>query len=157
MAPRRVSDLYGLALDQGSLDFVNVDVDHDNDVYIDPSAVRRLDTRWGRECGALIQDFFDTLQDAMRRGDRDRALRLLTQLQEPNETHLGVSSGRPAGHGLGRGTLAREFHDGLIAGGLYDLFEEFEEIALLTTGIDRDILSDITTNIIREPLIHYTQ
>jgi hypothetical protein len=136
---------------------VNVDVDHDNDLYIDPSAVRRLDTRWGHECAALIQDFFDTLQRLMRNGNRARALQLLMQLQEPNETHLGVSSGPPAGHGLGRGKLATEFHDKLLAGNLFDLFEEFEEIALLTDGIDRDILSDITTNIIRQPLIRYTQ
>jgi hypothetical protein len=151
-----VSDLFGLGLGQASLDFVDVDVDRDNQLYIDPSAVRRLDTRWGHECAALIEDFFDTLQRTMRQGDRPRALQLLMELQEPNETHLGESSGPPAGHGLGRGKLATDFHDSLLNGNLLNLFEEFEEIALLTDGIDRDILSDITTNIIRQPLIRYT-
>jgi hypothetical protein len=155
--PPRVSDLFHLGLNQGSLDFLDVDLGQDNRFYIDPSAIRQLDTRWGRDCNALIQDFFDTVQGLMQANDRAGALALLGELSEPNETRLGESAGPPAGHGLGHGTLAQRFYDGLTNQNLFDLFEEFEEIALLTDGIDRDVLSDVTTNIIREPLIFYTR
>src|ERR1700682_3455742 len=155
--PPRVSEFSHLGLGQSSLDFVDVDLERDNGFYVDPSAIRQLDTRWGHECTALIQDFFDTLQAAIRNGNEGRALQLLAGMSEPNQTRLGVSPGPPAGHSLGRGALARDFYAGLATDNLIDLFEEFEEIALLTDGIDRDILSDITTNIIREPLINYTR
>ncbi|HET6274555.1 MAG TPA: hypothetical protein VFE16_01290 [Candidatus Cybelea sp.] len=152
----RVSEVFNLQADQSSLDFVDVDVASDNAFYIDPSAVKQLDTRWGHECAALIEDFFDTIQRLIHANRRQRALDLLSALREPNETRLGVSSGRPAGHGLGDG-LAEAYYEGITQDNLYDFYEDFEEIALLTEGIDRDILSDITTNIIREPLIRYTQ
>jgi hypothetical protein len=37
------------------------------------------------------------------------------------------------------------------------LLEDLEDTVLMVDGIDVDIVSDITTNIIREPLIRYTQ
>ena len=37
------------------------------------------------------------------------------------------------------------------------LLEDLEDTVLLVDGISTDIISDITTNIIRQPLIHYTQ
>lgn len=153
--PTRVSDLFHLGMTQASLDFVDVDVESDNELYVDPSAVRRLGTRWGRECTALIQDFFDTIERALNANNRDAALHYLGELREPNETHLGISAAAPAGRGLGGGARAVDFYNALAA--RRNLFNEFEEIALLTEGVDRDILSDMTTNIIREPLINYTQ
>jgi hypothetical protein len=37
------------------------------------------------------------------------------------------------------------------------LLQDLEDAALLIPGIDADIISDITTNVIREPLIRFTQ
>ena len=75
-----------------------------------------------------------------------------------NETHLGLSRGAARGRGLGRES-ARDVWEDLknseaVKSGL---LEDLEDTILMIEGISADIISDITTNIIREPLIHYTQ
>jgi hypothetical protein len=154
----RVSEHFGLGLAQPQLDFVDVDVATDTEVYVDPHALRQLRTEWGRECVALLQAYFSAVLAAIRSGDTARADELLGQLREPNQTRLGLSQGRPAGHALGpdlavdvREQLARS--EALRTG----LIEDLEDTILMIPLIGRDLISDITTNVIRSPLIRYTQ
>lgn len=154
----RVSEHFDLGLSQPQLDFVDVKIETDTRVYLDPRALTLLDTDWGRECVALIGDFFGCVLSAITSGDEARAIRLLNQLHEPNETRLGLSRGTPAGHALGpelagRVRLALERSEAVKTGLLTDL----EDTILMIEGIRNDLISDITTNVIREPLIRYTQ
>lgn len=154
----RVSDYYNLGRTQPSLEFVDVDIYGDDRLFVDPTALRLLNTEWTNECAALVQDFFDTVLQAVRDGRMSRARQLLRGLGEPNETHLGVSTGRAKGHAVGRG-FANEIAKALeeseaVASGL---LEDLEDTVLMLRGIDADIISDITTNVIREPLIRFTQ
>lgn len=154
----RVSSQFGLGLGQPSLDFVNVDVAADAPLFVDPRALRLLPTPWGQECVSLIQNFFGHVLDRVRAGDRDGGIVLLEQLREPNETHLGLSRGRSRGSALGPGTAAQIYaslaaSDAVKTG----LIEDLEETALMVENIGRDRISDIATNIIRGPLIEYTQ
>lgn len=154
----RVSAHFGLGLAQPQLDFVDVDVATDTEVYVDPHALRQLRTEWGRDCVALLRAYFGCVLDAIRTGDIARADELLGQLREPNQTRLGLSRGRPARHALGpdlaadvREQLARS--EALRTG----LIEDLEDTILMIPLIGRDLISDITTNVIRQPLIRYTQ
>lgn len=155
---RRVSSLFGLGRSQPTLDFVDVDVNGDTPLFISPSAVSRLPTAWGHECTSLIQNFFTKVLELIRDGDDAGAERLLSALREPNETHLGLSRGRSRGRALGSSSA----HD--VWASLRDsaaarsgLISDLEDTALLIPGIGLDIVSDMTTNIIRGPLIVYTQ
>jgi hypothetical protein len=154
----RVSDYYHLDRGQGELDFVDVDIRGDTRLFLDPHALRLLDTEWGFRCVSLIQHFFSSVLEAIRRRRDHEAIRLLLGLREPNETHLGLSRDRARGSGLGP-ELANDMWEALseteaaVTGMLHDL----EETALLIPGIDKDRVSDVATNIIREPLIEYTQ
>jgi hypothetical protein len=154
----RVSEYFQLNRHQGELDFVDVDIRGDTRVYLDPRALRLLTTDWGQECVSLIQNFFRTVLQAIRDGDDERARRLLAGLREPNETHLGLSRGRARGSALGAG-LARDVWEALSEtdAAATGLLQDLEDTVLLVPGIDRDRISDISTNIIREPLIRYTQ
>lgn len=154
----RVSEHFQLNRHQGELDFVDVDIRGDTRVYVDPRALRLLTTDWGQECVSLIQHFFRTVLAAIREGDDLKAQRLLAGLHEPNETHLGLSTDHARGSGLGTG-LARDVWEALSEtdAAVTGLLQDLEDTALLVPGIDRDRISDITTNIIREPLIRYTQ
>lgn len=154
----RVSEFYGLSATQPQLDFVDVDIVGDVRVFVDPKALRLLDTEWGAECRALLQNFFHTVLDAIRNGQDDQARRLLSVLGEPNETHLGLSRGKARGRGVG-GELSHAVWEALsqseaVASGLV---EDLEDTVLLVEGIASDIVSDMTTNVIRGPLIGYTQ
>lgn len=79
------------------------------------------------------------------------------QLSEPQEMFLGISSGKPRGRGVGRGQAAQIItairrSKAFKTGRLSDL----SEMALYIEGINRDKISDLTTNIIRSKLVEYT-
>lgn len=155
----RVSEYYKLNRTQAELDFVDVDIYGDVPLYVDPRALRLLRSSWGQEAVALVQDFFTAVLEAIRHDDEVEGRRLLAGLAEPNETHLGLSRGKAQGSGLGKG-LALAVYRSLRASDAVKsegLLEDLEDTALLVEGIDRDRISDITTNLIREPLIRYTQ
>jgi hypothetical protein len=154
----RVSEYYRLDRGQGELDFVDVDVRGDTRLYVDPRALRLLTTDWGQQCVSLIQHFFRAVLAAIREGRDDDAKRLLSGLREPNETHLGLSSDRARGSALGP-ELAIDVWEALAEtdAATSGMLQDLEETALLVPGIDKDRISDIATNIIREPLIVYTQ
>jgi hypothetical protein len=154
----RVSEHYGLGRTQGELDFVDVKIDGDTALFVDPAAIRRLHGDWAHECVALVQDFFQAVIAAISGGDQASALRLLRGLGEPNETRLGLSSGRPRGRALGPDS-SEHVYDALSRSEATrtGLLSHLEDTVLLVRGIGPDIISDITTNLIRGPLLDYTE
>ena len=154
----RVSEHFALGRTQPTLDFVDVDVVGDVAVFVDPRALRLLNTPWADECVSLIQSFFTTVMEAIRAGQDDTARQLLAALREPNETHLGLSRGRSRGRALGPGS-AHDVWDALSQSeaAKSGLLEDLEDTILMVEGISADIVSDIATNLIRGPLIRYTQ
>ena len=154
----RVSEHFSLGLNQPQLDFVDVAIDTDTRVFIDPRALLLLDTEWGHECVALLQHYFGCVLTAIKAGDTKRATGLLAKLHEPNETRLGMSKGKPAGRALGpvlsgRLLAALSGSSAVKSGLLTDL----EDTILMIEGIGGDLISDIATNVIRGQLVSYTQ
>lgn len=98
----RVSQFYDLGQTQPALEFVDVDIQADTRVYVDPRALRSIDSDWAHECVSLLQSFFSAVLDSIQSGRHKRALELLASLSEPNETRLGLSVGRAQGRGMGR-------------------------------------------------------
>lgn len=154
----RVSDYYNLGRTQPTLDFVDVDIQNDVRLYVNPRAIRLLPSVWGAECTSLIQSFFGSVLTYIRAGDHQKAVELLQTLREPNETHLGLSVGQSRGRGLGTKSAndvwASFAKSKAVTSGL---LQDLEDTVLLIDGISVDIVSDIVTNIIRGPLIKFTQ
>lgn len=154
----RVSTHYKLNRKQSELDFVDVPLDTDLPVFVEPTAIRALDTPWSSQCVALLQSFFKAVLDAVKRGDKAKAVALLSSLNERNDFHLGYSAGRSRGHAFGAGSAGSVWNSLLTSkaaktGVLCDL----EDTALLIEGVGADMISDAVCNIIRGPLIEYTQ
>lgn len=154
----KVSAFYKLGLSQSQLEFVDVDIAGDVPFFVDPRALRLLDSDWADECVALVQDFFRHVLSKIASKEDLEAQWLLGMLGEPNETHLGLSRGQPRGHGLGPQSAfdvweALSQSEALSSG----LLEDLEDTILMIPGISNDLISDITTNIIRGPLIEFTQ
>ena len=106
----------------------------------------------------MIVDFFNTVVQAIRNKEFRYAKSLLERLNEPQETHLGMGRGSIAGKGVSgkqAGDLYSKLRDSkaVRTGYLKDLLD----CELMIPGIGFDKISDITTNIIREKLIDYTQ
>ncbi len=153
----RFSEHFGIGLTQAELDFVDVSNEYDTPVYVDPYAIEIQDDLWSSQASEYIRTFFSEVLDALTNGDTDRAAALMSNLTEPRETFLGVSSDSPRGRGVGRGQAlqliaairnSRAFQSGLLS--------DLSEMALYVDGIDRDKISDLTTNIIRALLVEYT-
>lgn len=159
MSGQRFSELFALELTQGALDFVNIDVVEDSPVYIDPHAIRTMQGAWINDCQVSISTYFDALLASVIEGKAARTWDLIAPLSEPNETHLGESVGASRGRSLGTEKKARELitalqHSRAVTTGL---LKDLEETILFVDGIGTDILSDITTCLIRAQLIEYTQ
>ena len=157
-ARARVSEYFNLNRQQYELDFVDVDIWGDVPLYIDPGVLRHSDDPWAQKCVSLLQDFFAEVLNAIHAGNRPRAQDLLRALREPNDTHLGQSKNRARGRAVGSGNADKLINhlqqsDAALSGLLTDL----EDTALLVPGVASDVISDMTTNIIRGPLIEYTQ
>jgi hypothetical protein len=81
----KFSEHFRVGLSQPELDFVNVSLDSDLPVYVDPFAISLYDDEFGRECNDTIVAFFQAAINAIRAGDTARAERMLSHLSEPNE------------------------------------------------------------------------
>lgn len=154
----RVSQHYRLGVSQPSLEFLDVDMATDTPVFIDPHAFQYVQDDWGRECVALLQDFYDEVLTAVRAGDQRRGLTLLGHANESNEVHLGLSKKRSQGSGVGpdlaRGIYAAIASSGAITSGLT---QDVEDILLFVEGVGHDRVSDMTINVVRRQLIAFTQ
>ncbi|MEN6306479.1 MAG: hypothetical protein ABFD91_01885 [Anaerohalosphaeraceae bacterium] len=102
--------------------------------------------------------FFSEVLQTVTANDERRGRYLLNNLSEPKETHLGLSTSGSNGRGVGN-ERAYDLWDALRKSAAVNtgLVNDLEDTALLIFGIDKDVVSDIATNIIREPLIEYTQ
>ena len=153
-----VSRYFKLGRNQATLDFLDVHIDKDIPVFVDPAALRSLQTDWGHHCVSLLQSYFESVLTAIRMGNHDRAKQLLACLNERNEFHIGYSKDRSRGSALGA-VSAEKIWESLVkskaaeTGVLHDL----EDTILFVDGVGPDMLSDAVCNIIRGPLIQYTQ
>lgn len=152
----RVSKYFGVPGTQGTYDFIDVYVDRDVPLFIDPSALATLNSPWAAECSSSIQSYFQRVLDEVVAGNEQGALDLMGYLREENATHLGYSQ-TSQGSGVGEG-LAQKFYDELVSSSAVTsgLITDLEDTALLVAGIEEDRISDVTTNIIRKQLAQYT-
>ncbi|ABA78514.2 hypothetical protein GQF56_10425 [Rhodobacter sphaeroides] len=154
----RVSEYYKLGRNQATLKFIDVDIKNDARLFVNARAIRLLESEWGEHCEYLLSNFFQTIIDSIRVGDGTAALTALQALREPNETHLGLSAGESDGRGLGP-QKAYQIWKSLKQSKAVEtgLLSDLEDTVLLVDGVSVDILSDVVTNIIRGPLITFTQ
>ncbi len=154
----RVSQYYQLGRDQTTLDFVDVPIGNDIAVFLDPSRIRSMETTWATECNSLLQHFFERLLEHIRSDNKASGLSMLEGLSERNEFHLGFSKGRSQGSGIGR-AFAKDFWSALSKSraGKTGLLQDLEDACLFIDGVGPDRISDAACNILRGPLIKYTQ
>jgi len=152
------SNFFGIGKSQAELDFVNVDLDRDTPLFVDPFAISQRPDRWSQASHATLANFFQRIVDRIRAGDLEAAFEALTYLREPNETRLGFSAAKPQGAGIGK-FQAEQLFDALRSSSAVQtgFITSLEECELMIEGIGRDKISDLTTNIIRFHLAEYTR
>ncbi len=154
----KISDIYNLNKNQYELDFVNIDSSKDFPVYLNPFVFSSREDAFSVEATRAIKSFFQYNLELIQAKQSDEARRNFSNLNEPNETCLGMSKGNPEGKGMGKENTDDVFesilNSEIIQGGIAD---NLEDTAIFIDGIGKDKVSDMTTNIIRLNLIKYTQ
>ena len=154
----KFSKTFGIAKSQAELDFVDIDIGKDTPLYVDPYALTTRNDIWSNECHRRVVTFFNAVLDSITSKQKKKGIQLLSNLGEPEETHLGVSKKGNRGKGVGS-QQAEKLYNAFqrSKASQTGLLEDLSDFALFIPGIGRDKISDITTNVIRRSLIDYTQ
>lgn len=149
----------------GPVPFVDVEIDVDNRLYVDPHAIRlrHAPQPYADEAIECLDSFLSEVTAcalSQNVNARRRGRGLLQNFHEPWQTRLGMAAEGFSGHGGARdvgswiwGALTTDVEALVRVGALRQL----EDLPLFVDGVDRDITSDITTRIIFEPLCHFTE
>lgn len=154
----RISEIYNLNKTQFELDFVDIDPNKDLSLFLDPYFISKMDFPFAEDAYRYLKSFFDYLLNLLRSNRRNEAEEIFSYLGENNEICLGMSKGTPSGKGMGP-TDATKIFRSLIYSKAYQtgLMEDIEDFRIFVPNVDKDKVSDMTSNIIKQLLIKYTQ
>ncbi len=136
-------------------DFIDVVVNDDNLLFIDPLLIEIASDEWCKEANATVKSFFDEFYKIYREKDMVKKRELLSHAGEQNGTRFGYGCGDN-----GKGNTVN---------GLLEIFTPLEQLlseistmkkagdlSLLIPDFAEDGLSDLLTNILHEQLNKFT-
>lgn len=154
-----ISTFYKLGKTQTELEFVDVRLDTDNLLFVDP---RLIESITGNSLVSIMQSsieaYWGELIKSVKAKDSVMMKSLLSGLSEPNETRLGYSHSKRSGNSVGNKlkpkiitaiTTNKAVKTGILS--------HFADLELFIPDINCDRISDITTKIIKAQLIEFTQ
>lgn len=154
---QKVSEYFRLNKSQFELDFVDVYIEGDKRLFVDPYALSKRKDDWSILASNEVIDFFQLVLSSINTNP-ELAKRMLSNLSEPNEIHLGFSSDMSNGKGVS-GKQANDLYEKLSNSKAVQtgFVKDLCDCELMIEGIGNDKISDMTINIIRKHLIEYTQ
>lgn len=154
----KISQIFKLNKTQAELDFVDININQDTPLFIDPFFISIRADNWSIETNRTIKDFFQRVIDLIQQNQIREGKALFRHLHEPNTTCLGLSRNTPKGRGVGHGDT-EDIFDSIVRSRAIQtgLIQDLEDNFLFVEGFGKDKLSDMTTNIITNHLIEYTQ
>ncbi|QKE10629.1 hypothetical protein [Bacillus cereus] len=143
---------------QSNFAFVNIRVDRDNRLFIDPTRIAAEDGEWFENCSEIIQDFFNTIFDLYNEGQTEEARNHFQSSGESNELFLGYTEGFPRGNGNSEESLTKVFDYVHMQGLLEDVIVgRLEDFYVFVPDFGRDLLSDLVASLIKAELVSFTQ
>lgn len=149
---------FGIKAKQEELDFIDIYVNADKKLFLDPARLLRYDDALSVEMSNHIVEYFNQLLCFIRKKDRINGLKMLRYLKEPREIHLGYAVDGYQGNAIGgiKGThIYNKFSQSKAV--QTGMLKDLEESALLVKGVDRDVISDMSAMICKRELIAFTQ
>ena len=154
----KISQLYSLDKSQYELDFVDIDPEKDTPLFLDPYYISKCDFPFAVEAHRTIRSYFEYLLALLRGKKFRQAEELFSHLGESNDICMGMSLGKPRGHGMGPEDTNAIFKQLLQSRAIVSgIMEDIEDFRIFVPNVDKDKVSDMTANIIKMQLIRYTQ
>lgn len=97
----KISKKYKLNRSQSELDFIDIDINKDIPLFIDPYRISKLSGPFIDEANGIINNYFSYLIELLAAGKYQEARSIFINLNEVNETCLGFSKDKPRGNGFG--------------------------------------------------------
>lgn len=97
----KISEILGIGKTQFELDFVDIDVDGDLPLFIDPIYISKANTPMINKMYSTLSNFFDYLMELINMGNITEARNIFLNLNEVNDIYLGLSKNKARGNGIG--------------------------------------------------------
>lgn len=135
--------------------FVDVAVNDDNLLFIDPVLLETAHDAWCQEANESVQSFFDVFYETYRTNNRAKKEELLSHASEQNGTRLGYGRG-DNGKGNTKKGLLNIFAPLDSLSNDISTIKKAEDLAVLIPDFAEDGLSDLLTNILHNQLNQFT-
>lgn len=146
-------------MSQYDLDFLDVNLDNDNLLFIDPRLIElSTDSDLVVKMQTSIEVFWAELIKSVRAKDPIKVKELMNGLSEPKETRLGYSVRKSSGNSVAN-KLKKKILEAIVTNKAVKsgVLSHFCDTEFLIESVKSDRISDITTKIIKSVLIEYTQ
>lgn len=154
----KISKIFHLDKTQYELDFVDIDPSIDTPLFLDPYYISKCDFPFAVNAHATLRSYFEFLLALLRSKKLRQAEELFSHLGENNDVCLGMSRGKPSGHGMGPEDTTAIFKELLKSRAVKTgIMADIEDFRIFVPNVDKDKVSDMTANIIRKHLIEYTK
>src|SRR5690554_3162420 len=153
----RISEYFGLNKNQKELNFVDIILERDLPLFIDPHFLSIQESELTNKANYYIQTFFQNLLNLIKNNKIDEAKFQLEHIGEINEIHLGLSKEKSKGRGIGEKNSSALIESILTSDAITSgLVENIEDTRIFIKDIGADKISDMCANIIKEVLLEYT-
>lgn len=155
----RISQLLELGVTQKQLEFIDINLEKDYALFIDPFLISKEENAWSISVNETIKNFFNHVVLLIKEEKTEEAIKLFQFMSEPKETCLGLSkSGTTNGKGIGEYDT-KEIINEIIKSEVVEkeLVKNIEDIIVFVEDVGKDKLSDMVTNLIRGHLLDYTE
>jgi hypothetical protein len=152
----RVTQRYAI---QPPVEFLDVHVDFDNDLYLDPSAIRNGTDPTSKAAHQCLLTFFEEvirLRLSTSPADQAEGRALLDNLHEPNENRLGQTANGIQGKAIAGG-IADELWDKLRGAAVQEkVLTRLEDAHVHLANVGNDLISDLATRVVYHHLVAFT-
>lgn len=154
----KISETLNINKSQFELDFIDIDIENDIPLFIDPVYISKANTPMINKMYSTLDNFFSYLIELINTNHISEARKIFLNLNEVNDIHLGLSKSKSRGNGVGEKYQDKIFDNIIdIAKKHEGLLNQIQDIKIFVHGIDRDRISDMVANIIKRDLIEYTK
>lgn len=153
----KISEKLELGLGQSELDFVDIDLDNDTALFLDPYFLSIREDKWSKTAHRTLENYFQFVLKLLENGEEEVA-REYFRFNEPEEVCFGLSKSGTHGKGLGKDESSKLFDYIMQSKVVEDgVVNTPSDIKIFVPNIGHDKLSDLTINVIRKHLIKYTK